>query len=385
MTMAWTVFWVAIGLVAYSYAAYPMLMLWVGRRARRAPSASTAAVPGGQLRVAVVVAAYNEEHHIEARIRNVLALDYPADKLVLYVGSDGSADATPTLAMRHASERVRVFPFAQRRGKASVLNDLLAVVSEDIVVFTDANTEFEPGALNALLGRFADPTVGAVSGELRLHKPTSGDNQDSQYWQVETAIKVGESSVGGLLGANGGIYALRRELYRPLRPDTIVDDFTVVMNVSALGWRAVFEPAALAFEDVPPGIDQEFRRRVRIGIGNYQAFFRHPEYWLRASWTRRFTYFSHKVLRWFTPHLLLVALAASLVLALQTGSVLLLGVQLAGYALLSVAMVLRKFVLLPKVVSVPLFVFALNVAFLVAFWRYVTGDFSGTWRRTQRA
>ena len=380
--MEW-VFWLAIGLVAYSYVGYPLLMLTVGRRVRR-----TEAFPsvGEQPRAAIVVAAFNEEQHIETRIRNVLALDYPADKLALYIGSDGSADATATLALRHASERVCVFPFAQRRGKASVLNDLLASVSEDIVVFTDANTEFEPAALKALLGHFADPTVGAVSGELRLHgRPATGDNQDSRYWQIETAIKIGESRIGGLLGANGGIYAIRRELYRPLRPDTIVDDFTVVMNVSVLGWRTVFEPAAFAFEDVPPGIDQEFRRRVRIGIGNYQAFFRHPEYWLRASWTRRFTYFSHKVLRWFTPHLLIVALVASFMLAPQVPYMFLLSAQLVGYGILSLAMVVRRFVLLPTVVSIPLFVFALNVAFLVAFWRYVTGDYSGAWRRTQRA
>jgi cellulose synthase/poly-beta-1,6-N-acetylglucosamine synthase-like glycosyltransferase len=379
--MEW-LFWLAIGLVAHSYLVYPLLMLVAGRRASPTVSPRAVAEPPS---IAVVLAAFNEERHIAARIRNVAALDYPANKVTLYVGSDGSTDGTASLALQHASDRVRVFPFAERRGKASVLNDLLAQVREDVVVFTDANTEFTPGALTALAAHFADPSVGAVSGELRLRDPARGDNQDSHYWRVETAIKLGESRLGGLLGANGGIYAIRRELYRPLRPDTIVDDFTVVMNVSALGWRAVFDPAALAFEDVPPGIDQEFRRRVRIGIGNYQAFFRHPEYWLRASWTRRFTYFSHKVLRWFTPHLLIAALLASLVLAAEPPYTQLLILQLAGYAALGIAMALRRFVLLPRVVTIPLFVFALNVAFVIAFCRYVTGDFSGTWGRTQRA
>jgi cellulose synthase/poly-beta-1,6-N-acetylglucosamine synthase-like glycosyltransferase len=381
MTVEW-LFWLAIGLVMHSYVVYPSLMSVIGRRAGpHTPPQAVSEPP----RIAIVLAAFNEERHIEGRLRNVAALDYPAGKVTLYIGSDGSTDATAALALQHASDRVRVFPYTQRRGKACVLNDLLAQVREEIVVFTDANTEFAADALTGLARHFADASVGAVSGELRLRHPERGDNQDAHYWRVETAIKLGESSVGGLLGANGGIYAIRRELYRPLRADTIVDDFTVVMNVSALGWRAVFEPAALAFEDVPSGIDQEFRRRVRIGIGNYQALFRHPEYWLRASWTRRFTYLSHKVLRWFTPHLLFLALLASFALAAEPPYGQLLILQVVGYAGLGVAMVLRRFLLLPKVVTIPLFVFVLNVAFLVAFCRYIAGDFSGTWGRTQRA
>jgi cellulose synthase/poly-beta-1,6-N-acetylglucosamine synthase-like glycosyltransferase len=379
-----TVLWLAVGLVAYSYAVYPLLMMIVGlrRSAREAlPPTADADLPS----VAVVVAAHNEEHHIEERIRNVLALDYPARLLSLYVGSDGSADRTVAIAQAFAGGQVRVFPFTQRRGKASVLNDLLAAVGEEIVVFTDANTAFHRDAVRALVRNFADPRVGAVSGELRLHRPAAGDNQDDRYWRVETTLKIGESRIGGLLGANGGIYAIRRALYRPLPSDTIVDDFTIVMNVSAQRWRTVFEPAALAFEDVPPGIDQEFRRRIRIGIGNYQVFFRHPEYWLRAGPVRCFTYFSHKIVRWFAPHLLLVALLANVFIARQPPYGLLLGLQLAGYATLAAGMLLRRYVPLPRIVSVPLFVFALNVAFLVGFWRYVTGNVSGQWGRTQRA
>jgi cellulose synthase/poly-beta-1,6-N-acetylglucosamine synthase-like glycosyltransferase len=313
----------------------------------------------------------------------VLALDYPPERLALYVGSDGSVDRTAAIAQAHAGSRVQVFPFAQRRGKASVLNDLVAAAREDIVVFTDANTEFASGALGALVRHFADPEVGAVSGDLRLHRP-AGDNQDDRYWRVETAQKLGESRIGGLLGANGAIYAIRRELYRPLPADTIVDDFTIVMNVCMLGRRAIFEPEALAFEDTPPGIEQEFQRRVRIGIGNYQAFFRHPEYLLRAGLVRGFTYFSHKVVRWFTPHLLLAALLASVALARHAPYDKLLAVQSLGYAALLCGMIVRRYVALPRVASIPLFLFALNVAFLVGFWRYVTGSFSGQWR-IQRA
>ena len=308
----------------------------------------------------------------------------PRSCLTIHVGSDGSSDRTVAIASEPGAGRVRVTPFLARRGKASVLNDLVAASSEDIVIFTDANTEFRPDAIRELVRHFADPRVGAVSGELRLRDPSRGDNQDSHYWRLETVLKRGESLVGGLLGANGGIYAIRRALYRALPADTVVDDFTVVMDISAQGHRTVFEPSALAFEDVPQGIDDEFRRRVRIGIGNYQAFFRHPEYLLRASWIRRFTYLSHKVLRWFTPHLLIVALVASAVLADRPVYAALLAIQLVGYALLAVALALRSRLTLPRLANAPLFVFALNVAFLVGFWRYIRGDFSGHWRRTER-
>lgn len=376
-------FWLCIGLVLHAYVFYPLLVLGLSHLLRgRAP----AVVRSGDClpAVAVVVAACNEERHIDERIRNLLTHDYPAHLLTIYIGSDGSADRTAELARAHASEQVRVFAFEQRRGKASVLNDLLARVDQDIVVFSDANTFFEPGAIRALVGNFEDPNVGAVNGELRLYKTGQGDNADGAYWKIETALKQGESRLGGLLGANGAIYAIRRELYRPLPADTIIDDFTVAMTIAALGWRTVFEPRAVAREQVPPGIDDEFRRRVRIGTGNYQALFRHPEYLTRAGWGRRFIYFSHKIIRWFTPHLLIVALLASLALAQVPFFRALLLLQLAGYALAIAGLLLRRHVSLPGPLRLPLLLFALNAAFLLGFWRYVSGSANGLWHRTQR-
>ncbi|MEP7311039.1 MAG: glycosyltransferase family 2 protein [Pseudomonadota bacterium] len=377
------VVWIALGLVAHTYVIYPVLVVVLCRLARSqaAPRPAMSTFPD----VAIVVAACNEERHIAGRIRNLRLLDYPQDRLHIYVGSDGSTDNTVTLAQVEASPQLRVFPFERRRGKASVLNDLMQAVSEDLVVFTDANTSFDRSAVRELVGNFSDESVGAVSGELRLQSSLRHtDNQDGSYWRLETSLKTGESRVGGLLGANGGIYAIRRQLYRQLPPDTIVDDFTIVMTVAALGWQTIFEPRALAFEDLPPGIDDEFHRRVRIGTGNYQAFFRHPEYWTDASWSRRFIYLSHKVLRWFTPHLLLIALAATLLLAQQPFYRLLLTAQIAVYATLAACMLLRRHVRLPRLVNLPLFFFALNVAFIVGFWRYVAGASSGQWRRTER-
>jgi len=376
------IFWVAVALVFHSYVVYPAIMVVLGRLLPRyRPPGEQAFEPS----VAVIVAAFNEQRHIEDRIRNILGQDYEPQQLKIYAGSDGSTDATVELATAFESPQVRVFPFQERRGKSSVLNDLVAAANEEIVIFTDANTEFSRNAIRELVKPFSDPDVGAVSGILKLRDPVAGDNRDSSYWRVENLLKLGESAAGGILGANGAIYAIRRELYQPLQPDTIVDDFTVVMNVSAQGYRTIFWPEAVASEDVPELIEDEFRRRVRIGVGNFQAFFRHPEYFFKASWLRRFTYTSHKILRWFTPHLLFIALLASSIVSSEPLYGVLLALQLAVYSLLGIALLLKPKVPMPRLLSAPLFIFALNVAFVVAFLRYVSGNVSGQWKRTERA
>lgn len=239
--------------------------------------------------------------------------------------------------------------------------------------------------MRRLVAHFVDPQVGAVSGELRL-VGSGGDNQDSLYWRVEQFLKFFESRINGLLGANGAIYAIRRSLWKPLAPDTICDDFCVAMNVAAARRRLVYEPAAWAHEETPKDISDEYQRRVRIGIGNFQALFRHPEYLWRTSPGTSFAYFSHKVLRWAAPHLLIAGLATSSVLAMHsTGWLLFSLAQALVYA--GGAMLYRlskRNVALPSLLRMAAFLFALNWAFLVASKRYMTGQYSGSWRRTTR-
>ncbi|KDB51823.1 hypothetical protein X805_26450 [Sphaerotilus natans subsp. natans DSM 6575] len=398
---------VAIGgvvAVVYSYALYPLALFVVGaisqglrdvafvfrKSERRLEMQRTAAgTEPDWPPVAVVISAYNEERHIVSRIENLLALDYPADRLRAYIGSDGSRDRTAELMRRFAHEpRLVALPFEQNRGKASVLNDLVSRTTEPIVVFSDANTYFERGALKKLVSRFDDPKVGGVTGELRLLGNAGGDNQDSLYWRIEQFLKFFEARIGALLGANGAIYAIRRALWQPIRPDTICDDFVIAMNVSAGGHRLVYEPKAWAEEDTPEAIGEEVKRRIRIGIGNFQALVRHPQYLTRTSAATAFAYVSHKVLRWTAPHLLLLALAASVALAVQTGST--------GWALYAAGQALAyaaawagwqmssRGAKLPTLVKLAAFLFALNWAFLVASWRYATGRYAGSWGRTSR-
>ena len=398
---------VAIGgvvAVVYSYALYPLALFVVGaisqglrdvafvfRKSERRLEMQRSAAgtePDWPL-VAIVISAYNEERHIVSRIENLLALDYPADRLRAYIGSDGSRDRTAELMRRFEGEpRLVALPFEQNRGKASVLNDLVSRTTEPIVVFSDANTYFERGALKKLVSRFDDPKVGGVTGELRLLGNAGGDNQDSLYWRIEQFLKFFEARIGALLGANGAIYAIRRALWQPIRPDTICDDFVIAMNVSAGGHRLVYEPKAWAEEDTPEEIGEEVKRRIRIGIGNFQALVRHPQYLTRTSAATAFAYVSHKVLRWTAPHLLLLALGASVVLAAQTGSsgwaLYALGQALAYLAAWAGWQMSSRGVKLPTLVKLAAFLFALNWAFLVASWRYATGRYAGSWGRTSR-
>lgn len=382
-----------VALFFYSYLIYPVLLALVaglvqlkrdvayalGKTERRVR-------PGFEWpQVAVVIAAYNEQKHIAERVRNLLELDYPADRLAIYIGSDGSRDDTGCILQAFSDPRLHVFLFTENRGKANVLNDLVSRGQEGVVVFSDANTFFAPDALKQLMQPFADEAVGCVSGELHLTS-AGGNNQDGLYWRVEQFLKFFESRIGGALGANGAIYAIRRRFWVPLRPDTICDDFCVAMNVSAAGGRIVYTPAARAEEEMPESIGDEYHRRIRIGIGNFQALIRSPQYLTRTSWGTRWSYVSHKVLRWLAPHLILASLAASLVLAcLQPVWWWWVAVQALGLGFASGAYALMgKGVRLPGVLNLVAFLFALNWAFVVASWRYASGSYSGSWRRTSR-
>lgn len=395
--MSWTALEIialaCLGAVLYSYALYPFVLAFVAsltqglRDARYVLGKSDRRIGGDESlpEIAIVISAFNEERHIRQRMQNLLELDYPPHLLRAYIGSDGSRDATgEALAAQH-DPRIRAVVFEKNRGKATVLNDLVARASEPILVFSDANTYFHRDAMRRLVSHFSDPRVGGVSGELRLIG-AGGDNQDSLYWRVEQFLKFFEARINGLLGANGAIYAIRRALWKPLRPDTICDDFCVAMNVSAARHRLVYEPTAWAEEETPVAIAEEYQRRVRIGIGNFQALVRHPEYLWRTSLGTCFAYVSHKVLRWIAPHLLLVGLTASFALGVDSPGWLVFALlQAAAYAVAALLYLRsRSGQALRPVLRIPAFLFALNWAFLIASVRYATGQYSGSWRRTSR-
>jgi cellulose synthase/poly-beta-1,6-N-acetylglucosamine synthase-like glycosyltransferase len=394
--MVTTLLWLALGLVAFSYVGYPLaLAAWGaahdlvgalrflgGGRDRRDRSG-----PIEWPRVTLVIAAFDEEECIRAKIQNSLALDYPADRLEILVGCDGCTDRTATIAREAGGSRVRVLELAPRSGKASVLARLVPAGTGDVVVLTDANVMLEPGAVGALARRFQDPSVGAVVGRLRLLNPTNGEFEEGIYWKYETLLKYLEGKRGCVLGANGGLYAIRRILFGPLPPDTITDDFVIPLRIAVRGWRVPFEPMAVAYEETTEDAGKEFGRRARIGAGNWQAIARVPDVLDPRTRFVFFAFVSHKLLRWATPLLLPVALFATAALAVTPGAWgyrLLLVAQLGFYGL---ALAGRQGVVGPlgRVASIAHYFVAMNVALAVGFWRFVRGTQGPTWRRTERA
>jgi cellulose synthase/poly-beta-1,6-N-acetylglucosamine synthase-like glycosyltransferase len=388
------VFWLSLGLVAYSYLGYPVVIgAWSALREAIAGVRFVAGGPDRRRRgrgerawpsVSVVLAAHDEETCIRQKIENCLALDYPADRLEVVVGCDGCTDLTAAAARSSGDPRVRVVELP-RSGKASVLSRLVPIATGEVIVLTDANTMFDRGALQALARHFDDASVGAVVGRLRLYNRVRREYEESLYWRYETILKYYEGKLGAVLGANGGIYAIRRVLFQPLKPATIVDDFVIPVRIATRGWRVPYEPEAVAHEETTEDYGREFGRRARIGAGNWQSLSFLPELIDPRTGFLAFAFVSHKLLRWVAPFLLAAALALSFPLALRGGVVYraLLLAQLAFYALallggLGAAGRLRR------VASLARYFVAMNAALAVGFWRFVRGTQSAAWNRTAR-
>ncbi len=305
----------AAALFLWSYGVYPA---WITRRAARARGASepasvspSAASPS----VEVLLSAADEETVIAARVRDLLA---QAGVSRIAIGCDGSSDATAARAREAAGSgpgRVRIVEFRARRGKAAVLNDLIRESTADLLVFTDANTRFDAGAVAALSGACSGPRVGAACGRLVFERAEGArETPESDFWDRETRLKEAEGRLGVCLGANGAIYAIRRELAEPLPADTTsMDDFLIPVRVARQGWRIVFAGEAVAREDAARDVAAEASRRFRIGVGAGQVLRRERWLWdAGAHPTLTLAFASRKAARWLAPLCGLLAACAAL-------------------------------------------------------------------------
>jgi cellulose synthase/poly-beta-1,6-N-acetylglucosamine synthase-like glycosyltransferase len=383
MTIIETMFWVCVALIVYAYAFYPIVVWGLSRlfgRLATSPALAEDDLPS----VTLLIAAYNEEQVIAPRIENALALDYPADRLEVVIASDGSSDATARIVSAFEDRRVRLLQSPLRRGKATVLNAAFRHVRGDIVLLSDANTFTDRSALRHIARWFENPRVGIVCGQLVLTDPATGRNVDGLYWRYETFLKRCEGRLGGLLGANGAIYAIRRSSFAGIWSDTIVDDFVIPL-VTRLrsGCEIVYDEDAVAYEETPHDFSTEFSRRSRIGAGGFQSIIRlrgllNP----KQGWTA-FTFFSHKLLRWLCPFLLIAAFVTNLALIGVPLYQLTMTVQVLGYglALLGLATGTRAGF---RPLRLATMFTAMNAALLVGFWRWASGGQQGIWQRTAR-
>lgn len=367
--------------VAYAYVGFPLLAIlraWLFPRPWRQAEITPS--------VSLVIICHNEEASIGGKLANVLSLDYPADQLQILIGSDGSTDATEAIVSACGDPRVRLLAYP-RRGKIPALNDTVAEATGEVLVFSDANSQFDRDALRCLTRHFADDSIGCVAGnQVYTNDPQAGTAAagERSYWSYDRRLKLAESTAGNAISATGAIYAIRRDLFCPA-PSGVTDDFAISTRVIRQGYRLVFDPQAIATEPVAGKPKAEFRRKTRVMTRGFRSVFS------IADLLNPFRYgfyaiqlFSHKVLRRLVAIPLLLLLALTPFIEWDWFRIGLILAQAAVYVpailgyLLSGTSIGRS-----KVVSVPYYFCLVNLAALVALGNVIAGRKIERWD-TQR-
>jgi len=373
-----SLFWFQLSLVVYVYAGYPLLL-------------ALARALGGGRRVAIdeqvlppvtlVVSAFNEAAVIGEKIENCLDLDYPSDKLQIVVVSDASDDGTDEVVKGYAAHGVKLLRMADRGGKTLGLNAAVAGAGGEVVVFSDANAMYGRDVIRKLVRNFADPAIGAAVGESTYVDPeVESERSEGLYWRYETTIKRLESSVGSVVGGDGAIYAVLKDLYVPMRADAL-SDFVNPLQIVQAGRRCVYEPAARSYERAADNFSKEFRRKVRIVNRAWRALWRMKA--LLNPFRHGFFAFellSHKLLRWLVPAFLAGLFAVNLAL-LESGSVYRLAMagQVVFYLLAFVGYTQRHRAKIPSLLSVPYYFCLVNIASALGILDAFRGKTYTTW------
>jgi cellulose synthase/poly-beta-1,6-N-acetylglucosamine synthase-like glycosyltransferase len=373
-------FWLALASLVYTYAGFPLLVVLVGTVRRR--SVQTRPITPT---MSLVIAAYNEADGIAQRLDNALTLDYPAEALEIIVASDGSSDATEAIVASYVPRGVRLLRLP-RRGKLSALVDAVQLATGEILVFSDANTVVGHAALRALARNFADPAVGGVAGHTsyRLEPGSESSSRgESLYWRYDTWLKEMESRAGSVVSAHGGLYALRRELFRAPRDFAVTDDFFISTCAVESGCRLVFERDALAWEVAVPKAQREFSRRVRLmtrglrGVMLRRDLLNPARYGFYAV-----VLFSHKVARRLVPVALLILLGSSLLLSPRGGPYRAAAIgQLVFYVLAGAGWLTRAHAVgQHRLLYVPFYYCMANTAAMVAIANLLRGERIERWQ-----
>ncbi len=365
MTMVRGLFWFSLALITYAYAGYVVLLRCLPRKHALVRD------PAYAVPVSVIIAAHNEEANLERKLASLYALDYPPSLLQIVIASDGSRDRTNDILRAHAP-RITPVLLPSPGGKASALNHAVAAAHGGVLVFMDVRQTVDQDAVRQLVSCFADPQVGAVSGELHLETEDGLPSPEAVgvYWKIEKAVRKLESATGSVVGVTGALFAMRRELFVPLPAGTLLDDVLTPMQVVRAGKRVLFLDAAVARDRLFSQPGKEFRRKVRTLTGNYQLLRLAP--WLLSPRNPLlFRFLSHKLLRLAVPFLLVCMLLAS---AAAPGLIyrvaLTLQLLLYGLALMgAVSPQARRW----RAISIAYTFVLLNLAAAIAFYNFLKG------------
>lgn len=384
---------ICIGLVVYTYLGYGILVwLMIRLRPRRPPvaSLSEAYLPD----VTLIVPAYNELDCLPAKVANSLGQSYPREHIHFLFVTEGSTDGSDEYLRANYGDAISILGGTERRGKVAAMNMAMQQIKTPIVIFTDANTQLNLDAVSNIVRHFRDPKVGAVAGEKRIQTTDSesaAGSGEGIYWKYESQLKRWDAELHTIVGAAGELFAVRTELYEPVSPNTILDDFMISLLIAGRGYRVAYEPDAYALERPSFSIIDEQKRKIRIAAGGFQSIV-----WLKHLLNPfrygilTFEYVSHRVMRWaVTPICLPIIFLLNAGLALRDGWTSVWGwlfiAEILFYGAAWLGYTLEKRQIRWKAAFVPFYFTFMNICALAGLVRYLRGNQSGTWEKVRRA
>jgi cellulose synthase/poly-beta-1,6-N-acetylglucosamine synthase-like glycosyltransferase len=366
-----------IGFVAYIYAGYPLILGFLGIFARRRCGHGGEQLPT----ITLIVSAHNEEMIIREKIENCLNLDYPRDRLKIVISSDGSVDGTNDIVREYEGRGIVLKAFDRREGKSATLNKTVLGIEEQVLVFSDANAFYKEDALLKLVRNFDDEETGCVVGRLEyLDNESYVGKGESLYWRYEGLLNGLESRLGSVLVATGTIFAIRRELFRPVMKD-VANDFQLTAEVASQGYAVVYDPEAVAYERSTYFFREEFSRKRRIvvrGLTGY-SHLRHDF----GGTFRSFQFVSRKLLRWGVGAVLPVVYVASMFLLDEPFFAVFFVLQNIFYIFAAIGALLRRGRVRTRVFFVPFYFVMVNAAAMTAIFTYMTGGRLSSWEKAE--
>lgn len=380
-------FVIVIALILHTYVMFPltlpMLAEFFQRFRRYEIYGKTEHLPT----VSILISAYNEEGVIAQKIQNCLELDYPADRLQILIGNDGSQDRTAEIIRRYAP-RVTLVDAEKNAGKASMLNRLAKEASGEVLVFCDANTLFFPNVVRKIVQPFANAQMGCVCGHLILTDQSGSalGEGESTYWDLESEIKKFEGVLGVVIGGNGAIYAIRSQLFTPLPTKrSVMDDFFITVKVLQKGYDSTFISSAIGTEQTSKAGSGEFKRKIRIGRANFNYLFSYLPLLNPLRPFVAYFFLSHKLLRWFSPHLALISFTLNLLL-LQRHLIyqLSFALQCLIFVLAFMGWLLNRKGQKTMLGNAPFYFLTMNSALFLGFIQSFLPEKGGAWARIER-
>ena len=392
------IFWISAFIIFYTYGGYGIFLLSFLKLTsvfKQKSKFSEELKDENLPEINLIIAAYNECKYVDLKIKNSLLLDYPAGKLKIIWVNDGSDDGTPDLVKNYPEVILLHNPV--RSGKIEAMNRGVEFSKAPILMFSDANTLLSENSLRAVVSHFKDKTVGCVAGEkqfFKVHDQPVASVGEGFYWKIESWLKQLDYQFYSTIGATGELFAVRRELFSRVEPDTLLDDFMISMRITQQGFRVAYEPKAVASEHGSSNVREELKRKFRIAAGCYQSMFRlkkllNPFFNFKLF----FQYMSHKVLRWtLAPIALIVIFFSNLYIVLTQGQFginsvysISLYFQFLSYMLAFAGYLSQNHPVRIKFMYAPFYFVAMNYAMFKGFFRYLKGKQNVLWEKAQRS